>query len=69
MSVGSSMIYEYESILQHENIPVGCIRVLITTRCQDQWAGGPQVNKFEQVSSIGYKVSLAGGRESVDRGS
>ena len=29
------------------------------TRCQHRW-GGPEVNKFKQVSSDGHKMSLAG---------
>ena len=36
------------------------IRASIATRCQ-QWLGkGPKVNKFEQVSSLGHEMSLAG---------
>ena len=29
----------------------------IATRCQQRW-GGPQVNKFEQVSSLGFQMSV-----------
>ena len=28
--------------------------------CQYWWGGGPQVNKFEQVSSDGHQMPLAG---------
>ena len=31
----------------------------VATRCQYQW-GCPKVNKFEQVSSDGHQMSLAG---------
>ena len=33
---------------------------LLLTRYQHQWGGGAQVNKFEQVPSLGYQMSLAG---------
>ena len=33
-----------------------------------QGGGGPQVNKFEQVSSLGYQMSLAGPRPSTEGG-
>ena len=33
---------------------------VVTTRCS--WRGGPQMNKFEQVSSDGHQMSQAGGR-------
>ena len=34
-----------------------------TTRCQYQWEGeGPKVKKFEQVSSYGHKMLLAGSK-------
>ena len=32
----------------------------LSTRCQ-YWQRGPQMNKFEQVSSVGHQMSLAGG--------
>ena len=32
----------------------------IATRYQQWWEGGPEVNKFEQVSSDGHQMSLAG---------
>ena len=31
---------------------------VLATRCQHWWRDGPQVNKFEQVSSDGYQMSL-----------
>ena len=34
-----------------------------TTRCHTQ--GGPQVNKFVEVSSVGHQMSVAGGRSQV----
>ena len=33
---------------------------IVATRCQYQYRGGPQVNKFEQVSIDGRQISLAG---------
>ena len=33
----------------------------VATRCQYQWGWCPQVNKVEQVSSDGHKMSLGGG--------
>ena len=39
------------------HLPTVC--VLVATRCQYQWEG-PQVNKFEQVSSDGHQMSLVG---------
>ena len=56
-------------MFQQESIPVGCVpptcadHTFFTTRCQHQWGRGPEVNKFEQVSSDGYQMSLAGGQE------
>ena len=41
------------------NLPAVCSSV--ATRCQHQ-AVGPQVTKFEQFSSLGHQVSLAGAR-------
>ena len=40
------------------------VHTLVATRCQYQWEGrgGPQVNKFEQVSSDGNQMSLVGDR-------
>ena len=40
------------------------IPVLVaTTRCQYQWGSiGPQVNKFEKVSSDDHQMTVAGGR-------
>ena len=35
------------------------IHALVATRCH-YWYGGPQVNKFEQVSSDDHQISLAG---------
>ena len=37
----------------------------LTTRYQYWWGGGPQINKFEQVSSDYHQMSLAGGRVGV----
>ena len=35
----------------------------VAIRCQYQWTrGGPQANKFEQVSSDDHQMSLAGGQ-------
>ena len=39
------------------HLPTVC--VLVAARCQNQWEG-PQVNKFEQVSSDDHQMSLAG---------
>ena len=39
-------------------------RSVATTRCEYQWGGGvvgPQANKFEQVSSNDYQMSVAAG--------
>ena len=34
---------------------------MLATTCQYRGGGGPEVNKFEQVSSVGHQMSLAGG--------
>ena len=41
---------------------VPTVHASVATRCQ-YWCsgGGPQENKFEQVFSDGYQMSLAGG--------
>ena len=47
---------------QKDSTPVGCISPasVHTTRCQ-YWLGvGPQVNKFEQVSSDDHQKSVVG---------
>ena len=36
------------------------VHTSVATRCQHQRKWGPQVNKFEQVSSLGQQMSLAG---------
>ena len=49
---------------KQESIPVGCVPLtsVATTRCQYQWGEvGPQVHKFEQVSSDDHQMSVAGG--------
>ena len=48
---------------KQESIPVGCVPLtsVATTRCQYQWGEvGPQVHKFEQVSSDDHQMSVAG---------
>ena len=63
-----SRIESFERVLckyKQESIPVKCVpparRTLPPTRCQHPCGGGPQVNKFEQVSSFGYQTLVAGG--------
>ena len=54
---------------QQEGIPVGCVPPachisVATTKCKNGGGGvraGPQVNKFEQVSSDQHQISLIGG--------
>ena len=41
------------------------IHASVATKCQLCLGGGPQVNKFEQVSILGHQMSLAGGRQSL----
>ena len=36
------------------------VRALVATPCQYQWGLGPETNKFEQVSSNGHQLLLAG---------
>ena len=57
------MLDEYKA--KQESIPVGWVIPACADRnCfnshQMTVAGGPQVNKFEQVSSGGHQMSLAG---------
>ena len=67
-SVSQFYSFSAKSIPQQESLPVGCVPTacktvcfsVATTRCHSQGMG-PQVNKFEQVSSVGHQMSVAGG--------
>ena len=57
---------EIGSLTEQESIPVGCeppalstVCASVATRCLH--LGARQVNKFEQVSSLGHQMSLAEG--------
>ena len=56
------MMHHRRNNWTQESIPVGCIppALVATTRCQYCWGVGPQVNKFEQISSNDHQMSLAG---------
>ena len=58
-----------QNLKKLDNIPVGCTHLptvyvpVATTRCRYHLGGGlgPQVNKFEQVSSDDHQMSVAWG--------
>ena len=50
---------KYSSRMCTAHLPTICVSVA-TTRCQYWWRVGPQLNKFEQVSSDDHQMSVAG---------
>ena len=54
------------SMMRTASLPI--VHALVDTRCQYQ-SGGPEVNKFKQVSSDGHHVLLSGDPMSDDWGS
>ena len=62
-----SVTAKYRKHERQEIIPVGCVLpacanyTCFTTRCQKWWRG-PEVNKFEQISSHSHQMWLAEGQ-------
>ena len=60
---GTGKTRRHSSRMRSARLPTVRISVT-TTRCRYQWEGvGPQVNKFEQVSSDDQQISLVGGSQ------